>query len=544
MSKIDNENKERNAVEKLVKLFDVKSASDEETKIFNEISHDELCKAVEYWIDQTRLIFGEPVLTYQNQSLRDSGVDVSINLVTSKINFGFQVKSHGDIDEKDFSQKVNAQITQSKKHDLAKLVVALAGDLTDSRQKEKVRGIISEIKQQKGDNQYVIIIPPEKLVSIYMSYKNKEHPLKSINLDVSDAIKLTSGISESLSDERRRARVSLSIEYLETESHKDEHFQKFKMDITTEDTDLIDKIERMPITGEKITLDKVKNIKIFDGDKLVKKIEPVGEVIMKPTLVEPIFTIQTLSENNSILMSLDNLPFERKIVGKEVHYLRKDRENHSLDLKLIFASEKEMLIDASITFKGDVVELQNAVNFIQSLKTGKKSKFIDVETGISGVFDIPKSATLPEFPKEVLEVLPMLVTIQENTGIRIEFPKTLTNEEFNAIKRLVKIIETGKVPVLRVKFKTDKETALTIIDRYKKETLADSSLILNGHYNILGHQILTNSTLLLSKMRLKEDLDALYEKTTKLKEEELVELEMEPTTDEEVSVKILSPTLP
>lgn len=538
-----NENKERKTVEKLVKLIDVKSASDEETKIFAEVSHDEICKAIEYWVDQTRLIFGEPVLTYQNQSLRDSGVDVSINLVTSKINFGFQVKSHGDINEKSFSQKVNAQITQSKKHDLTKLVVALAGDLTDNSQKEKVRGMISEIKQQKGDNQYVIVISPEKLVSIYNAYKNKEHPLKLVNLDVSDAIKFTSGISESLSNERRKARVSLSIEYLETEPHKDEHFQKFKMDIATEDTDLIDKIERMSMTGEKIKLDKVKNIRIFDGNKVVKKIEPVGEVILKPTGVEPIFTIQVLSESNSVMMSLDSIPFERKIVEKEVHFVRKNRENQSLDIVLIFVSETEFIIQSSISFKGDVLDLQKSVDFMQSMMTGAKTKIIDVEAGLSGVFDIPTSTIFPELPKAELDVLQTLTTIQKNTGIKLEFPETLTNGEFNTIKRISQIIETGKVPILSVKFKTDKKTALAVIDGYKKQTLGDSSIILNSQYTILGHQILTNSTLLLSKMRLKEDLDVLSESVSKLKDEELVELQMEPITNEEVQTKIVSPTI-
>jgi len=124
-----NSNEERSAVETLAKLLDVKPATEEETKIFKEtnINHAKLCRAFEYWIDQCKTVFGEPVLLNQIQGLRDAGVDVSMNLVTSKANFGFQIKSYGDVKKKDFSSKVNAQINQSRRHKLNRLVLAIVG---------------------------------------------------------------------------------------------------------------------------------------------------------------------------------------------------------------------------------------------------------------------------------------------------------------------------------------------------------------------------------------------------------------------------------
>ena len=58
---------------------------------------------------------------------------------------GIQVKSYGDIQKKDFSSQVPLQIFESEKHGLSKILLALAGDLTDKSQEQKVRRMISEI---------------------------------------------------------------------------------------------------------------------------------------------------------------------------------------------------------------------------------------------------------------------------------------------------------------------------------------------------------------------------------------------------------------
>ena len=49
-------------LQRLLKLFNVKLADTEQTPKLKEIRHDELCEALEYWIDQTKTLFGEVVL--------------------------------------------------------------------------------------------------------------------------------------------------------------------------------------------------------------------------------------------------------------------------------------------------------------------------------------------------------------------------------------------------------------------------------------------------------------------------------------------------
>lgn len=124
---------QKQAIDKLLKLLDVKTSPSGATKLFgrSHIRHKDIIDAFAYWIDQTKLVFGEPVFISQNQGLRDAGVDILITLVKSEIRFGIQIKSPGDLDKKGVSKEVNAQISQSHRHKLLRLVTAFAGDLTN-----------------------------------------------------------------------------------------------------------------------------------------------------------------------------------------------------------------------------------------------------------------------------------------------------------------------------------------------------------------------------------------------------------------------------
>jgi hypothetical protein len=87
------------------------------------------------------------VLIEKLQSLQDAGVDVAIYFPESKFRIGIQVKTWGDIKRKDFSNSILAQKSQSKKHGISNLMLALAGDLTDESQVQKTNIIKSELSQ-------------------------------------------------------------------------------------------------------------------------------------------------------------------------------------------------------------------------------------------------------------------------------------------------------------------------------------------------------------------------------------------------------------
>jgi len=216
-------------VERLLKLFDVRSSPDIETALFSNsevADHNAICKAIEYWLDQTKLVFGQAAYIIQNQSLRDSGVDLLIDIPLSGFRFGVQIKSHNDIEETNFAKNVKAQVTDSRSHSLNKLIIAFAGDLTHKKQIEKVRGLISELHQIAKEDNYIFMIPPEKVLTIYHAYTAGEHPLKYVLLDNKNAFIFARGLEDSLSNETRKAKIRIEIKYIH---HEDIEKYPFKI---------------------------------------------------------------------------------------------------------------------------------------------------------------------------------------------------------------------------------------------------------------------------------------------------------------------------
>jgi hypothetical protein len=90
------------AILRLLKLQDVKVSTIESTRIFSTaVFQNQLIEAIEYWFDQTKLIFAEPVLLMQDHNLREAGIDVLIDLPVSKVKFGVQIKAPSDIEKDD-----------------------------------------------------------------------------------------------------------------------------------------------------------------------------------------------------------------------------------------------------------------------------------------------------------------------------------------------------------------------------------------------------------------------------------------------------------
>lgn len=153
--------KQKNAdiIKNLLVLFDVKPSPTAETVFFKNLpqQQQELDNAFEYWIDQSKEIFGEEGKIEKTHGLKEAGIDLSFNLMESRFKFGVQIKTYGDIKDPNFSLHVSSQKTQSLKHKLSKYLIAFAGDMTDKKQIPKVRGMISELSQQE-DN-YAIPLP-------------------------------------------------------------------------------------------------------------------------------------------------------------------------------------------------------------------------------------------------------------------------------------------------------------------------------------------------------------------------------------------------
>lgn len=123
---------------------------EKETSFFCECSHDQLCKAFKKYLEDSKSKFLKDFTVEFLHGLNDKGVDLLI-VYQKKIRdfqkFGIQVKSYGDIKDKDFSKIVKSNISESKQHGLIKFYIAFCGDLTSPSQSRKIRMISSEISQ-------------------------------------------------------------------------------------------------------------------------------------------------------------------------------------------------------------------------------------------------------------------------------------------------------------------------------------------------------------------------------------------------------------
>ena len=167
--KNESTNDEIMNVESLLEILEAYSLSQEDTSILAGVQHDRLVEAVNVFIFHHRSSLGLRGWSDVIQGLRDPGVDAiwQCSKGGTKSKLGIQVKSHGDFSNvKDsFRRVVLSQISDSRRINPTRLLLFLGADLTNPSQREKARGIISDV-QQMQDN-YVVTISPEKVAGLW-----------------------------------------------------------------------------------------------------------------------------------------------------------------------------------------------------------------------------------------------------------------------------------------------------------------------------------------------------------------------------------------
>ena len=148
------------------------AAEEDATAGFDGKGHDDLVDRLRRTIENT---LGSSVRVSVLQSLEDAGCDILIETAQAGPKYGIQLKSHFDISEKGFGGKVSAQVQDSRQHDLQRLFVVLAGDLTSRSQIQKVRGL--ESRFSKMNDKYAMVVPPEQAWTLLCAPKRAPAPL-------------------------------------------------------------------------------------------------------------------------------------------------------------------------------------------------------------------------------------------------------------------------------------------------------------------------------------------------------------------------------
>ena len=148
------------------------AAEEDATAGFDGKGHDDIVDRLRRTIENT---LGSSVRVSVLQSLEDAGCDILIETAQAGPKYGIQLKSHFDISEKGFGGKVSAQVQDSRQHDLQRLFVVLAGDLTSRSQIQKVRGL--ESRFSKMNDKYAMVVPPEQAWTLLCAPKRAPAPL-------------------------------------------------------------------------------------------------------------------------------------------------------------------------------------------------------------------------------------------------------------------------------------------------------------------------------------------------------------------------------
>jgi hypothetical protein len=456
-------------------ILDVPASEEEETIEFRNILQEDLMKAMKYWIDQLKGLFAEVVEIKEIHGFNEEGVDIVIDLLNEpRIGLGIQLKTHGDIEiiETTFANKVHAQISRSHKHGLSYLILAFAGDLNNKSQKQKVAGIISDIHQNTQDNNYVTTISPEKLLTIYRAYKNHQYPLDFIKLDIENAILIGKMIGKALSNKEREASVKINIKY-NNEFYQDEKAKvEFKTELNSDEYGKFDKLEHLHDMKGEVSLENIKDFKVYEKDKLIFSSPTESKILVTPEEQEFLLTIQSISDDGSIIDSLDNVPFKTTEDEGFVKSTVSD-ENNPCRVEFLFDPKTNRVTwKLNIEyFRGDAIKLLKACTFWNLLKDAKQLKIIELPSNKPELVSMPQDI-FKEIDKNLLAIIKHLAFIQEKTGYVLRLPKDLKNksEELNKIIFISRGIEHGKVSKGKgtSKIKLSRIHTLEILDKYIK----------------------------------------------------------------------------
>jgi len=264
--------KVNSCLEIISSLFNCKGANTYDTQIFRKVSHETLCQAFQYWLEEMRTTISEPTSVAITQSLRDDGIDVLLEFSKSEVKVGFQIKSCNDVDEKEFTSKCIAQISRSRKHSISRLIIAIGADLTSERHQQKVRGLTSEISEM--DN-FCKVFSPEKTLTIWQTFENKEHPIGQTE-SLGAAFNVIQALTKSLSSDpyyKHNIVWKSTLKEKKPQGKKRDIEFKLVTRLRPGTKNILDALKESSLTGNSFTIaaEDVEKFQIRKNGKIIEK---------------------------------------------------------------------------------------------------------------------------------------------------------------------------------------------------------------------------------------------------------------------------------
>lgn len=158
-------------------LLDRGTGTSDETRYFANKRHKELVEEFRDYLEMHNALIGSSHLEI-TQALNDRGTDLLLQREESKI--GFQIKTHHDVGESDFSANVKRQLAESNAHGLDRWYLLICSPLEDQGHEYsgRITHLLNELSTYKTD--YAEAYGPRSTVK----YFNSPTPLSSEEFDL------------------------------------------------------------------------------------------------------------------------------------------------------------------------------------------------------------------------------------------------------------------------------------------------------------------------------------------------------------------------
>lgn len=372
---------------------------------------------------------------------------------------------------------------------------------------------MAELSQRNSDLR-IITVPPEKLLTILMAYRNKIHPTKLIMLDISNATRIAIGLAENLSNEKREAEIKITIRNLIDDGVDRPH--KFKLNYSfnkneLEKTKIPDDLDHLTATDEVIGMKKseFERLTVSDDNEETK---PDEILIFNERRNRVLIILQALSQNGKLrgqytqiadIFTENNI---QKYVAKEI----KKPLKFDIDIDL---NTRIPTFHFNLQYKGfPISDLYEVCMFIIHLRN---ATFMRLLLEGVGAQTIPLKEPIEiSINPAVIDLVFKLKKLEELSGC--EFILDVESEqEIKQLPTLVTIatnmLQYHRVSPMELTTLTmtlPREAALKILQFYKEEKM-DQNILITLPMNILKQQIiLPNLTLHSSDFHLMNDINA------------------------------------
>ncbi|MBY6270827.1 MAG: hypothetical protein CW346_01315 [Bacillaceae bacterium] len=168
-------------------IFNRGIATEEETKIFEGMSHEQLVETFINYINLHSDLLGT-VHIESSQALNDHGVDIIVT-INEECKIGIQIKSPFDVSEDNFAQNVKRQLTESFAHNLDKWYLFICSPLitnTGINYTQRINHLINELSLYNTN--YHCVFGPLSSAQI-IKYQTTKMPENDFNLIVKRYLK-------------------------------------------------------------------------------------------------------------------------------------------------------------------------------------------------------------------------------------------------------------------------------------------------------------------------------------------------------------------